>query len=127
MASASASVAPDGIVTIPSHHSVDDTAERLERILSAKGVVLFALVDHSGEAAKADLQMPPAKLLIFGNPKAGPPLMQAAPGAAVDLPLKFLIAEDTQGAVHVSWNSPEFLSVGDPDDLGCLPPGNLLR
>jgi uncharacterized protein (DUF302 family) len=116
---ASASAATNGIVTIASHHSVDDTVEKLKRILAAKGVTLFALVDHSGEAAKAGLKMPPTKLLIFGNPQGGTPLMQAAPSVAIDLPLKILVAEDAAGKVQVSWNSPEFLQQrhGFPPEL----------
>jgi uncharacterized protein (DUF302 family) len=98
-----------GIKQVASHHSVDKTVERLKAILSEKGVTLFALVDHSGEAAKAGLSMPATKLLIFGSPKAGTPLMLAAPSAALDLPLKILVAEDEAGKVWVSWNAPEFL------------------
>ena len=82
----------NGIVEIPSNHSsVDDTVERLRTILEAKGVAIFAIVDHSGEAAKAGLKMPPTKLLIFGSPKAGTPVMLAAPSIAIDLPLKILV------------------------------------
>ncbi len=99
----------EGIVTIPSTHSVDQTVDRLETILQSKGVKLFALVDHSGEAAKVGLKMPPTKLLIFGNPKAGTPLMLAAPSIALDLPLKILVAQDSQGKVWISYNSPEYL------------------
>jgi uncharacterized protein (DUF302 family)/uncharacterized membrane protein YidH (DUF202 family) len=99
----------NGIISLPSHHSVDETVEKLKNILQAKGVTLFALVDHSGEAAKVGMKMPPTKLLIFGSPKAGTPLMQAAPSVAIDLPLKILIAEDAQGKVSVSYNSPEYL------------------
>ena len=98
-----------GIINKPSNHSVDETVERLKAILQAKGVTLFALVDHSGEAKKAGLQMPPTKLLIFGSPKAGTPLMLAAPSIAIDLPLKILVAEDGQKKVWVSYNSPEYL------------------
>jgi len=76
-----------GIIDTPSHHSVDLTVERLKGILQAKGVTLFALVDHSGEAEKAGMKMRPTKLLIFGSPKAGTPLMLAAPSIAIDLPL----------------------------------------
>ena len=83
----------EGIVKIPSHHSVDETVDKLKTILESKGVTLFALVDHGGEAEKVGLKMPPTKLLIFGNPKAGTPLMLAAPSAALDLPLKILVAE----------------------------------
>jgi uncharacterized protein (DUF302 family) len=99
----------EGIVKIPSHHSMDQTVDKLKTILQAKGVMLFALVDHSGEAEKVGLKMPPTKLLIFGNPKGGTPLMLASPSVAIDLPLKILIAEDSQGRVWISYNSPEYL------------------
>jgi uncharacterized protein (DUF302 family) len=109
----------EGIVKIPSHHSVDETVDKLKTILKSKGVALFALVDHSGEAEKVGLKMPPTKLLIFGNPKGGTPLMQAAPSAAIDLPLKILVAEDAQGKVWISYNSPDYLKErhGFPDNL----------
>src|SRR5580704_867461 len=81
----------NGIVTIPSNHTVDQTVEKLEGILQAKGVKLFALVDHSGEAERAGMHMRPTKLLIFGSPKAGTPLMVASPSIAIDLPLKILV------------------------------------
>lgn len=99
----------NGIINKPSNHSVDHTVEKLKGILQAKGVTLFALVDHSGEAQKVGLKMPPTKLLIFGSPKAGTPLMLAVPSTAIDLPLKILIWEDPQGKVWVSYNSPEYL------------------
>ena len=99
----------EGIVKIPSHHSVDETVDKLKTILKSKGVTLFALVDHSGEAEKVGLKMPPTKLLIFGNPKGGTPLMLAAPSVAIDLPLKILVAEDSQGRVWISYNSAEYL------------------
>jgi uncharacterized protein (DUF302 family) len=99
----------EGIVKISSHHSVDETVDKLKAILRSKGVTLFALVDHSGEAEKVGMKMPPTKLLIFGNPKGGTPLMLAAPSAALDLPLKILIAEDAKGKVWISYNSPEYL------------------
>ena len=99
----------EGIVTIPSHHSVDETVDKLKTILQSKGVTLFALVDHSGEAEKVGMKMPPTKLLIFGNPKGGTPLMLAAPSVAIDLPLKILVAEDAQGKVWISYNSSEYL------------------
>jgi uncharacterized protein (DUF302 family) len=109
----------DGIVKIPSRHSVDETVGKLEAILKSKGVTLFALVDHSGEAEKVGMTMPPTKLLIFGNPKAGTPLMLAAPSVALDLPLKILVAEDSQGKVSISYNSTEYLKErhGFPDNL----------
>lgn len=99
----------NGIVDRPSSHSVDVTVEKLKGILQAKGVALFALVDHSGEAEKVGMKMRPTKLLIFGNPKAGTPLMLAAPSVAIDLPLKILVWEDSQGKVWVSYNSPAYL------------------
>jgi len=99
----------NGIVRIASKHSVDEVVENLRGILQAKGVTLFALVDHSGEAAKVGLPMPPTKLLIFGNPKAGTPLMLASPSSAIDLPLKILVAEDASGSTFVSYNSPAYL------------------
>ena len=99
----------NGIVTIPGHQSVDRTVQRLEEILQAKGVKLFALIDHSGEAEKAGMQMRPTKLLIFGNPKAGTPLMIASPGIAIDLPLKVLVSQDADGKVWISYNSPAYL------------------
>jgi uncharacterized protein (DUF302 family) len=108
-----------GIVAIPSNHSVDATVDRLKTILRSKEITLFALIDHSGEAAKVGMKMPPTKLLIFGNPKGGTPLMLAAPSAALDLPLKILVAEDGQGKVWISYNSPEYLKErhGLPSDL----------
>jgi uncharacterized protein (DUF302 family) len=99
----------NGIVSARSAHSVDETVERLSKMLAAKQVTLFALVDHSGEAAKAGMEMRSTKLLIFGSPAAGTPVMQASPSIAIDLPLKILVWEDAQGAVWLSWNSPEFL------------------
>ena len=99
----------NGIVDKPSKHSVDDTVEKLKGILRAKGVTLFALIDHSGEAAKAGMSMRPTKLLIFGNPKAGTPLMLAAPSSAIDLPLKILVWEDAQRKVWISYNNPDYI------------------
>jgi uncharacterized protein (DUF302 family) len=112
-------VGKNGIVTIPSNHSVDETVERLKAILRSKGITLFAVIDHSGEAAKVGMKMPNTKLLIFGNPKGGTPLMLAAPSVAIDLPLKILVAEDAQGKVWISYNSPEYLKErhGLPQDL----------
>jgi uncharacterized protein (DUF302 family)/uncharacterized membrane protein YidH (DUF202 family) len=99
----------NGIIDTPSSHSVDQTVEEVKGILQAKGIALFALVDHSGEAQKVGMKMPPTKLLIFGNPKGGTPLMLAAPSVAIDLPLKILVREDAQGKVWVSYNSPAYL------------------
>ena len=99
----------NGIVDKPASHSVDETVEKLKGILQSKGVALFATVDHSGEAAKVGMKMPPTKLLIFGSPKAGTPLMLASPSVAIDLPLKILIWEDARGKVWLSYNSPAYL------------------
>ena len=101
--------ANNGIVDKPSNHSVDETVEKLKRILQSKGVTLFATVDHSGEAAKVGMKMRPTELLIFGSPKGGTPLMLAAPSSAIDLPLKILVWEDGQGRAWVSYNSPAYL------------------
>jgi uncharacterized protein (DUF302 family) len=98
-----------GITTIPSPHSVDQTVDALTRTLAARNVNLFATIDHSGEASKVGMTMPPTKLLIFGNPRAGTPIMLAAPSAALDLPLKILIHEDTHGKVWITHNTPAYL------------------
>jgi uncharacterized protein (DUF302 family) len=98
-----------GIIDVESRHSVDETTQRLRGILEAKGVTLFALVDHSGEAEKVDLKMRPTKLLIFGSPMAGTPIMLAAPTIAIDLPLKILVWEDEAGKVWVSYNAADYL------------------
>jgi uncharacterized protein (DUF302 family)/uncharacterized membrane protein YidH (DUF202 family) len=104
-----APIPENGILHTASNHSVDETIARLQSILQAKGVKLFTIVDHSGEAANAGLKMPGTKLLIFGNPKAGTPLMLASPSAALDLPLKILVAEDATGKVWISYNAPAYL------------------
>jgi uncharacterized protein (DUF302 family) len=90
-------------------------------MLRSKDVTIFALIGHSGEAAKVGMKMPPTKLLIFGNPKGGTPLMLAAPGVALDLPLKILVAEDAQGKVSLSYNSPEYLKERYGLPLNLLP------
>lgn len=108
-----------GFVSKPSKHSVTETVTRLSAILNAKGVAIFALVDHSGEAEKAGLKMRPTQLLIFGNPKGGTPLMIATPSVAIDLPLKALVWQDEAGKVWLSFNSPDYLQQrhGFPADL----------
>jgi len=98
-----------GIVDLPSGHSVDQIVEKLTAMLQAQGVTLFASINHSGEAEKVGLKMPTTKLLIFGSPKAGTPVMLASPSAAIDLPLKILVWEDGEGKVWVSYNSPTYL------------------
>ena len=102
-------MATNGIVEIAGNRSVDETVANLKNILEAKGVMLFAFVDHSGEAIKAGFTMRPTKLLIFGSPKAGTPLMLASPTAALDLPLKILVREDERGQTRISYNTPEYL------------------
>ena len=108
-----------GVVNKPSNHSVEQTVDNLKNILQAKGIHLFALVDHSGEAEKVGMKMLSTKLLIFGNPKSGTPLMLASPSIALDLPLKILVWQDNQGKVWLSYNSPEYLKerYGFPEDL----------
>jgi len=98
-----------GIVEKPSNHSVQQTVDRLKSILRSREVTLFAEIDHSGEAEKVGLKMPGTKLLIFGNPKAGTPLMLAAPTIAIDLPLKILVWEDVGRTVWLSYNSADYL------------------
>ncbi|WP_263381622.1 DUF302 domain-containing protein [Granulicella arctica] len=99
-----------GLITIASNHSVDETVARLTDLLAAKSIKLFALIDHSGEAEAVGLHMPPTKVMIFGSPKSGTPLMLASPSVAIDLPLKLLIAADLHGGkVTISYNSTEYL------------------
>lgn len=99
----------NGLTRVASPHSVEETIERLQSILKERNLQLFALIDHSGEAEKAGLKMRPTKLLIFGSPKGGTPVMAAAPTIAIDLPLKALISEDEGGKVWVTYNTPEYL------------------
>lgn len=99
----------DGIISKPSKYSVPDTIERLEALVQTRGIKVFARVDHSGEAEKVGIKMPPTQLLIFGNPKGGTPVMLAAPTAAIDLPLKALAWQDADGKVWLSYNDPEYL------------------
>lgn len=98
-----------GIINKPSSHSVDEIVGKLKRILQARGIALFAVIDHSGEAEKVGITMKPTKLVIFGNPKAGTPVMLAAPTSAIDLPLKILVWEDAKGKTWLSYNSPAYV------------------
>jgi len=111
--------AENGIVSIASNHPVPETLDRLQSIAKEKGLTIFARIDFSGDAARSGLEMRPAQLLIFGNPKAGTPLMVASPSVALDLPLKALAWEDSAGRVWVSYNAPEYLGTrhGVPDAL----------
>jgi uncharacterized protein (DUF302 family) len=108
-----------GIISKPSKYSVPETRQRLQDILASKGIAIFALVDHSGEAEKAGLKMPPTQLLIFGNPKGGTPAMLAAPLLAIDLPLKALAWQDAGGQVWLSYNDPAYIQrrFGLSDDV----------
>ncbi len=99
----------EGLDTVTSNYSVDETVARLQSLIAEKGIKLFALIDHSGEAAAVGLTMRPTKLLIFGNPQAGTPLMVFAPSAAIDLPLKILVAETESGKTLLFWNDPAWL------------------
>jgi len=99
----------NGLVQLMSQHSFEDTFQRLESTVASRGLTIFARIDFSGDAQKAGLKMNPARLLIFGNPKAGTPLMIAAPTVAIDFPLKVLVSTDKNGKVWVSYNSPEYL------------------
>ena len=102
--------AAEDIITKPSPYSVDVTVERIEAALRSHNLALFALVDHSGEAARVGLALRPTKLLIFGSPKAGTPLMVASPLLGLDLPLKALVWQDDAGQVYVSYNSTAYLA-----------------
>lgn len=98
-----------GLVQVASAYSVEETIRRLQIAFANKELQVFAVIDHHGEAAKVGLKMRPTKVLIFGSPKAGTPLMVAAPSLAIDLPLKALVAEDAEGNVSVTYNSPAYL------------------
>ena len=109
----------NGMVQVASRYSVDDTVRRLQAAFAEKGLQVFALIDHSGEAEKVGLKMRPTKVLIFGSPKGGTPLMVAASSLAIDLPLKALVAEDAAGRVSVTYNDPAYLKErhGVPEEL----------
>jgi len=108
-----------GLLAVASHYSVDDTVNRLQAAFVEKGLQVFAVIDHSGEAQKVGLKMRPTKVVIFGSPKGGTPLMVAAPSLAIDLPLKALVAEDAAGKVSVTYNDPQYLKErhGVPGEL----------
>jgi uncharacterized protein (DUF302 family) len=108
-----------GLVQVSTRYSIDETMRRLEAAFAAKGLTVFTVIDHSGEAAKVGLQMRTTKVLIFGSPKDGTPLMVASPSLAIDLPLKALVAEGTDGKVSVTYNDPTYLMErhGVPEEL----------
>jgi uncharacterized protein (DUF302 family) len=109
----------NGLVLLASRYSVDETIKRLRAVFAEKGLQIFTVIDHSGEAEKVGLKMRPTKVLIFGSPKGGTPLMVAAPSLAIDLPLKALVAEDAGGKVAVTYNDPQYLKNrhGVPEEL----------
>jgi len=98
-----------GLVQLPCHHGVQETVERLERLLKERGLTVFARIDFSGDAARAGLTMREEQMVIFGNPKAGTPLMQAIPRSGIDLPLKALVWEDADGRTWLAYNAPEYV------------------
>jgi len=109
----------EGVITKLSKYTLAETLERLENVIRSKGLTIFARIDHSGEAERVGLKMHDAKLLIFGSPKAGTPLMISSPLLALDLPLKALIWKDKEGRVMVSYNSVTYLTsrYNLPNDL----------
>ena len=121
----------EGIISRPSKHSVAETLNRVETLLRERGIKIFARVDHGGEAAAAGLSLPPTELLIFGNPKGGTPLMLAAPTAAIDLPLKALAWQDSEGKVWLSYNDPVYLArrfgLSDEQVMTIVPLGALIE
>jgi uncharacterized protein (DUF302 family) len=109
----------EGIITKAANCTVEEAVHKIKSLLVIRGITLFAVIDHSGEAEAVDMKMPNTKLLIFGNPKGGTPLMLAAPSVAIDLPLKLLVAEDAKGKCSISYNSPQYLQQRHrlPNDL----------
>ncbi len=109
----------DGIITKSANCTVEEAVNKIKSLLVIRGITLFAVIDHSGEAEAVGMKMPDTKLLIFGNPKGGTPLMLASPSVAIDLPLKLLVAEDANGKCSISYNSPQYLQQrhGLPNDL----------
>ena len=110
--------AGEGMINVPSAHPVAVTADRLEAVLGGRGMTVFARIDHAAGAQKAGKSMPPALLLIFGNPKVGTPLMLCSPSIAIDLPQKALIWEDADGKTWISYNDPQYLKLRH-DTQGC--------
>ena len=102
-------LAESGILRIPSSHPVAETLARLEGLLKERGIMVFARIDFSGDAGRAGLTMRAEQMLIFGNPKAGTPLMQAEPLCGLDLPLKALVFEDSGGKAWIAWNDPQYI------------------
>jgi uncharacterized protein (DUF302 family) len=103
-------MAADGLITLASSFGPKETMDRLEAEIKAKGMAVFARIDHAAGAAKVDFQLRPTELLIFGSAKAGTPLMQANQTISIDLPLKALVFEDAAGKVWLSYNNPRWLA-----------------
>ncbi len=99
----------NGLISMQSNHSVKQTADRFESIAKDKGLTVFTRIDHQQNAMNADLTLKPTEVIIFGNPKAGTPLMNCAPSVAIDLPQKVLISEDAEGLVALTYNDPSYL------------------
>lgn len=110
--------AEKGLVTLQSNHSVKDTANKLASIIESKGMTVFARVDHQKNAAGVNLELRPTQVIMFGNPKAGTPLMQCEQSVAIDLPQKILISEDADNKVWLSYNNPDYLKTRH-DIQGC--------
>ena len=109
----------NGLVTKSANCTVEKAVNKIKSLLVIRGITLFAIIDHSGEAEAVGMKMPDTKLLIFGNPKGGTPLMLASPSVAIDLPVKLLVAEDANGKCSISYNSPQYLQQRHriPNDL----------
>src|SRR5262245_27703940 len=103
-------MAADGLTTIPSSYGPKETMDRLEAEIKAKGMTVFARIDHAAGAAEAGLSLRPTELLIFGNAKSGTPLMQATQSIGIDLPLKALVWQDASGKTWLSYNDPSWLA-----------------
>jgi uncharacterized protein (DUF302 family) len=103
-------MAAEGLTTLPSGFAPSETMDRLEAEVKARGMTVFARIDHAAGAARAGLSLRPAEVLIFGNAKAGTPLMQSSPSIGIDLPLKMLVWEDVNGKVWLSYNEPNWLA-----------------
>jgi uncharacterized protein (DUF302 family) len=106
---ATSAIAAEGLVVKPSQYSVKETIDRLEAILTEKGLTVFTRIDHQAGAAAADLELAPTELLIFGNPRLGTPLMTSAATVAIDLPQKALAYQDDDGAVYLAYNDIGYL------------------
>jgi len=99
----------DGVITKSANCTVEEAVSKIKSLLVIRGITLFAVIDHSGEAEAIGMKMPDTKLVIFGNPKGGTPLMLSSPSVAIDLPLKLLVVEDASGGCSISYNSPQYL------------------